>query len=252
MVYKQQFYHYFSYDDGTPELGYGIEPVGAMVACKFKMNTPDTLTAIRIYFNKPQGSSSLIYFNLMVWSDNNGKPGDIVYEQDNVQVAWSPSLYGYYTYTLNQPVVLSGIFYVGLQQQQENVNIGFDANDDAQPDIFYYTNNNWYQTSFHGALMIRPVIGSNLVLATQNHPGANGDVLTAYPNPATYGISFSGLHIPSGTPVKIEVYNVLGNKVKQQELTQNYFSTEYLPTGFYIARISVKDKIYIVRFIVRK
>ncbi|MBE0651627.1 MAG: T9SS type A sorting domain-containing protein [Bacteroidales bacterium] len=252
MVYKQQFYNYFSYDDGTPELGYGIEPSGAMVACEFKMNTPDTLTAIKIYFNKPQGSSSLIYFNLMVWSDNNGKPGDIVYEQDNEQVQWSSDLYGFDTYRLNQPVVLSGVFYVGLQRQLDDVNIGFDANDDAQSKSFYYTDNNWYQTSFHGALMIRPVIGKNIVLATQNHTATNNDILKAYPNPATNGISFSGLNIQAGTPVNIEVYNVLGNLVSRQELTENYFSTQYLSNGFYFARIYVKDKIYIVRFVVRK
>jgi hypothetical protein len=216
------------------------------------MNTPDTLTAIKIYFNKPQGGSSLINFNLMVWSDNNGKPGDIIYEQDNEKVQWSPDLYGFYTYTLNQPVVVSGLFYVGLQRQQEAVNIGFDANHDAQSKIFYYTDNNWYASGFHGALMIRPVIGKNIVLATQNHPAANDNILRAYPNPASNGVSFSGLSIQAGTPARIALYNVVGNLVSRQELTKNYFSTQYLTNGFYIARIAVKDKIYIVRFIVRK
>lgn len=252
MVYKQNFYNYFSYDDGTPELGYGIEPSGAMVACKFKMNTPDTLTAIQIYFNKPQSSSNLIYFNLMVWNDNNGKPGDVIYEQDNQQVQWSSNLYGFYTYKLGTPVLLSGVFYVGLQRQQEDVNIGFDANDDAQKDIFYYTNNNWYQTSFQGALMIRPVIGKEIVLGTENHSVTDNNIITAYPNPATNGISFSGLNIENGKPVKVEVYNLLGNLITRQELVQNYLSTQYLANGFYIARIYTQNKIYSVRFIVRK
>ncbi len=253
MVYKQLFYNYFSYDDGTPEQGYGIEPAGAMVACKFKMNTPDSLTAIQIYFNKPQASNNLIYFNLMVWSDNNGKPGDIIYEQDNQQVQWSPDLYGFHTYKLSKPVLLSGVFYVGLQQQQENVNIGFDANDDAQKDIFYYTNNNWYQTSFQGALMIRPVIGkSNIVLGTENYQAINENIVKAYPNPAINGISFSGIKIDAGEPVRVEVYNLLGNLVSQQELAQNYLSTQYLANGFYIARIYTQNKIYSVRLIVRK
>ncbi len=252
MVYKQLFYNYFSYDDGTPELGYGIEPAGAMVACKFKMNTPDTLTAIKIYFNKSQASSSLLYFNLMVWSDNNGKPGDLIFEQDNAEVHWSSDLYGFITYTLDQPVVLPGVFYVGLQQQQEDLNIGFDADDDAQSNIFYYTNNNWYQTSFHGALMIRPVIGKSIVLATQSHPLTNSNIIKAYPNPATMRVSFSGLNIKGGVYARVEIYNILGNIVSRQELTQNYLSTQSLTNGFYIARIYVENKIYCVRFIVRK
>ena len=252
MVYKQKFYNYFSYDDGTPEQGYGIEPSGAMAAYKFKMKTPDTLTAIQIYFNKPQGSTDFIYFNLMVWSDNNGKPGNIIYEQDNEQVHYSSDLYGFYTYKLNTPVLLSGVFYVGLQRLQNDVNIGFDANDDAQKDIFYYTNSNWYQSSFHGALMIRPVIGQSLVLATENHPSIDNNIIKAYPNPATNGISFSGLKFDAGEPVEIEIYNVLGNLVSRQKLVQNYLSTQYLANGFYIARIYTQSKIYSVRFIVRK
>lgn len=253
MVYKQLFYNYFSYDDGTSEEGYSIEPAGAMVAYKFKMNTPDTLNSIQIYFNKPQASNNLIYFNLMVWSDNNGKPGNVIYEQDNEQVHWSSDLYGFYTYKLNTPVLLSGIFYVGLQRQQNDVNIGFDANDDAQKDIFYYTNNNWYQTSFQGALMIRPVIGKNsIVLGTENHQATNGNIIKAYPNPATNGISFSGIKIDAGKPVKVEVYNLLGNLVSQTALTQNYLSTQYLANGFYIARIYTQNKVLSVRFIVRK
>lgn len=251
MVYKQLFYNYFSYDDGTPEESYSIEPSGAMVACKFNMNTPDTLTAVEIYFNKPQGGTNLIYFNLMVWSDNNGKPGDVIYEQDNQQVEWNPELYGFYTYNLATPVLLSGTFYVGLQRQQDDLNIGFDADDDAQSDIFYYADNNWYQSSFKGALMIRPVIGKNIVLATQNLP-ADNNILSAYPNPAANGISFSGLKIEPGNPVTVEVYNILGSLVGRQELVQNYLSTQYLSNGFYFARIYLKNKVYCVRFIVRK
>lgn len=251
MNYKQLFYNYFSYDDGTPEESYSIEPSGAMVAYKFKMNTPDTLTAIQIYFEKPQGGTNLIYFNLMVWSDNNGKPGDVIYEQDNEQVQWSPELYGFYTYKLDKPVLVSGTFYVGLQRQQDDLNIGFDADDDAQSEIFYYTDNSWFQTSFQGALMIRPVIGKNIVLATQNLP-ADNNILSAYPNPATNGISFSGLNIEPGNPVMVDVYNVLGTLVSRQELVQNYLSTQYLSNGFYIARIYDQGKVYCVRFIVRK
>ena len=252
MIYKQSFYNYFSYDDGTPEMGYGIEPAGAMVACKFKMNTPDSLTAIQIYFNKPQASNSLLYFNLMVWSDNNGKPGDVIYEQNNVEVHWSSNLYGFYTYTLDKPVVLSGVFYVGLQQQQEDLNIGFDANDDAQSKIFYYTNNNWYQTSYQGALMIRPVIGKSIVLGTENKPFTDSNIIKAYPNPATNGVSFSALNFKPGASVKVEIYNILGNMIMLRELTQNYLSTQYIADGFYIARIYVENKVYCVRFIVRK
>ena len=30
-IYHQGFYNYYAYDDGTPEMGYGLEPAGAQL-----------------------------------------------------------------------------------------------------------------------------------------------------------------------------------------------------------------------------
>lgn len=252
MVYKQLFYNYFSYDDGTPELGYSVEPAGAKIAYQFKMNTPDTLTAVQIYFNKAQANTSLQYFNLMAWRDNNGRPGKLIYKQNNVPVQWNHELFGFSTYTLNSPLLISGVFYVGLQQQQQPLNIGFDADDDAQSKIFYFTDNNWYQTSFKGALMIRPIIGKNILLGIESHPIMHNNILAAYPNPTRNGLSFSGLDIKPGTNVLVEVYNIFGAMVSRQILTQNHLNTQNLSEGLYIARIRVQNKIFSTKFIIRK
>lgn len=52
MIYRQGFYNYFAYDDGTPEFGYGLEPARAMLAYQFRLVTMDTLSGVQLYFNR--------------------------------------------------------------------------------------------------------------------------------------------------------------------------------------------------------
>ena len=249
MTFVQPFYHEFAYDDGTPELGYSVEPAGAKVAYQFNMVTPDTLTAVRMYFNKPQATASLQYFNLMVWSDNNGKPGEVVYEEDNRQIQWSDSLFGYSTYKLAQPQVLSGTFYVGWQQQQTTLNMGFDANDDAQRHIFYYTDN-WYPSSFNGALMIRPVFGSQEITTGVSRITQPSQILT-YPNPARNYIALSEWN--GNEKVKITIYDMVGAVVLEKSVASgDRIDVHNLPNGMYVAHIQTPGKAYYSKIIINR
>ena len=76
----QKFFDYFSYDDGSPETSYGLSTAGSMLAYRFRLNlSPDTLRAVRMYFNRTLGNVSQQFFNLCVWDDNAGIPGDTIY-----------------------------------------------------------------------------------------------------------------------------------------------------------------------------
>jgi hypothetical protein len=84
IIYYQVFGNYFAFDDGTAESGYGINGLGsrnAMVAYRFSSVMPDTLRAVQICFNDSYGNSNQRAFNLMVWADNNGVPGTVIYSQ---------------------------------------------------------------------------------------------------------------------------------------------------------------------------
>ena len=50
IYHYQKFFSHFSYDDGSAESAYGINVSGAMGALQFKLNRPDTLRAVQIYF----------------------------------------------------------------------------------------------------------------------------------------------------------------------------------------------------------
>ncbi|GMT45786.1 MAG: hypothetical protein IEMM0006_1618 [bacterium] len=250
MVYRQGFYNEYAYDDGVPEMGYALEPAGAELAYRFKINVADTLRALRIYFNKIKDAPSQ-FFDLLVWRDNKGKPGEMIYRQKNIRVQWDKGIYPFFTYRLDTPVMVSGTFYVGYQQQNQSLNVGFDTNHDAGNDIFYFADNQWYKTNFTGALLMRPVVGQDLIMGTGQLFPKRGKAFDVYPNPAYGRIRFSGLDLTSGAPAEVVVYNLLGTIVSRQTLHQNEMNIRFLSNGMYLLRIKSGNRIYHAKFIVK-
>ena len=187
----QKFYNYFAYDDGTPEASYGLTPAGSQLAYRFKLDrSPDTLRAIRMYFNRTLSNVSQQLFYLCVWNNNAGKPGDTIYS-DLVMPTYADSLNKFITYHIFPPLSITGTFYVGwIQTTDDNLSIGFDRYNNSQTEIFINVNGTWNNSAYAGSLMIRPVVGKPIPLGI-------GDVaprdlkLFLYPNPCTNGI----LHI---------------------------------------------------------
>jgi len=83
-----------------------------------------------MYFNRVKDDANSQFFNINIWQDNNGKPGDIVAQIPSQQAMWEDGLYKFYAYLLEEPVILSGTFYVGWQQfEGGSLNIGFERSD---------------------------------------------------------------------------------------------------------------------------
>jgi hypothetical protein len=249
MVYRQGFYNEFAYDDGTPELGYTLEPAGAELAYRFKLKAPDTLRALRIYFNKTAGNAAP-FFDIMIWRDNNGKPGEVIYRQNNQKVFWEKGLYPFSTYKLDSALVVSGTFYVGYRQQNQSLNVGFDANHDAGKNIFYFAESHWYPTSFHGALLMRPVLGQDMILGTETVSKTMRH-LSVYPNPVNGVLHLSGVRISGRFPARIAVYDLTGRLVIRKLLTDNILETGGLKQGLYLLRLGSGTRIFYAKFIVK-
>lgn len=183
----QRFYNYFAYDDGTPEASYGLSFTGSRLAYRFKLNkSPDTLRAVRMYFNRTLSNSSKQFFYLCVWNDNAGKPGDTIYSQ-LVLPRYADSINKFVTYHISPPLPITGTFYVGWQQTTgDNLSVGFDRYNNSQNEIFWNTSAVWNNSAYSGSLMIRPVIGKPIPLGI-------GDIypdrmkISVYPNPCTSG-----------------------------------------------------------------
>lgn len=188
--HNQVFSNYYSYDDGTAEAGYGITPQGAQVAYQFKLNKSDSIFGVNMYFNQTLTQGNVNSFYLNVWNDNFGEPGELVYSRFGYVPVYTDSLNKFFYYELDSTIVIEAgrfpnlIFYVGWEQSNEKVlNMGYDKNNDASSYIFYRTFGGWNNSLYKGALMIRPVIGKEQILAMEENPLSEKILL--YPNPTS-------------------------------------------------------------------
>ena len=135
LFYVQNFHSHFAYDDGTAESAYGINVSGAQIAYEFKLNRPDTLRAIQMYFPQMLDSVNDIPFKLTVWDDLSST-GNILYQQE--VFPYHTQNGNYYTYFIDEPFKLVGTFYVGWEQITEDLlNIGLDKNNVSNSYMFY-------------------------------------------------------------------------------------------------------------------
>ena len=185
----QKFYDYYAYDDGVAESGAGIYGVGtshAYLAYKFTVLKGDTLRAMKVFFNRTKTEANRKYFILTVWDDNNGTPGNIVYQQIGYRPEFLDSLNAFVTYKLDTAIFVDSAetFYIGWERTTEDfLNIGFDKNHDASDKIFFNINGYWEQSPLYGALMIRPVFSKEPYVKT-SEPKYNGFEVEVFPNPA--------------------------------------------------------------------
>ncbi len=180
--YYQRFYNYYAYDDGVPENGYGYNGEGE-IAYRFTNYMKDTLRAVQVYFNQTLDNENVVDFNLTIWDDKNGSPGNIIYQKNSLVPKFEDSLNQYHTYYLydTSVVINAGNFYVGwVQNSNVSLNIGFDRNINEQSNLIV---NYLYPSTYQGALMIRPVFGKSFILQSIADRDKNKIRFKINPNP---------------------------------------------------------------------
>jgi Secretion system C-terminal sorting domain len=247
IVYYQKFGNYFAFDDGSAESGYGINGLGsrnAMVAYRFKSFMPDTLRSIQICFNDSYQNTNLRSFDLMVWSDNNGIPGDAVYTQEGMMVQQGNGINGFYTYVLDDPVPVNGNFYVGWRQVSETfLNAGFDLNTLNNGKQFYWLNGNWNQSQVQGSLMIRPVVGSPVRTTSIQDIVAKNSTLRIWPNPVRDHINVDpGDFLQNTSQPTIKILDIRGSEVMKISFSEQ-FDVSSLPDGIYFIILNINGKL---------
>ena len=235
LVYRQGFYNYFAYDDGTPEMGYGVEPSAGSFAVQFELSELDTLRGVQILFNHTLKDANSKYFDIVVWKDNNGKPGDEVYRLSNRKPKWEEQLYKFAYYQFDQRIRLNGIFYVGIVQQSSGlINIGFDTSNDNSRYNFFNVTGAWQQSAKPGSIMIRPVVGAGYYIGVNEEQVS--DHVTVFPSPASSVIYIEGVADGSS----ISMYDITGRKVMQRTFTPE-LSIGDLPNGLYLLNITTAE-----------
>ena len=236
---EQHFAHYYAYDDGSAELAYGVTGTQARLAYKFEMSEPDSLVGLQMHFVPTVTNHEDKIFLLSVWADNNGRPGQVIY-QDNFFNPSSPrylhdrNLFHTYFFKDTMKVAVPEVFYVGWRQIEANrLNVGFDVNRNMQDRIFYSIDGelNWFNSSFEGALMIRPLITSKLDYQLDAEELEVPEPLIIYPNPFRDELNFS--YSDEGM---VFVFSLDGRLVKQADWTPKLDMTD-LSAGVFLLKV---------------
>lgn len=243
LVYYQVFSNYFAYDDGSSEGGYGINGLGsrnAMFACRFKSFIPDSLRAVRICFNDSYLDANQRMFDLMIWSDNNGTPGNLLYSIEEEMVEAGSRINGFYTYRLPVALPVNGNFYVGWKQRSETfLNAGYDINTSPKDRQFYWLNGSWNPSQVNGAVMIRPVLGSKLLTGIEKDQEILSGKVKIWPNPAKDQIRMNINERPYSSSAFISVIDMSGHEVMKVPFTET-LDISRLSNGVYIV-VTVVD-----------
>jgi hypothetical protein len=131
-------------------------------------------------------------------------------------------------------VAVPEVFYVGWRQIEANrLNVGFDVNRNMQDRIFYSIDGelNWFNSSFEGALMIRPLITSKLDYQLDAEELEVPEPLIIYPNPFRDELNFS--YSDEGM---VFVFSLDGRLVKQADWTPKLDMTD-LSAGVFLLKV---------------
>jgi hypothetical protein len=225
LLHRQEFSNYFAYDDGTAESGYGIIGGAGKVALKYKLNKPDTLRAIRIYFNQAETDVRNKPFTLALWSEI-GTNEKLRYFQPLNGPVYTDEVNGFATLILDTPQFLDGlsypggVFYIGWIQTADFIlNVGLDVNYATMlgaaaainPNLSFFVGSSWQPSLIKGAPMMRPVLGGQVddPLSVRQKPVTirENQLVQVYPNPASEQVT---LTLKQPQPVDVTVYSVTG------------------------------------------
>lgn len=248
LVYRQGFYNYFAYDDGTPELGYGIEPANGSFAVKFELTNPDKICGVQMLFNHTLNDANDKYFDIVIWKEQNGHPGEEVYRMKNQRPRWEEQPYKFSYYEFDKKTDMAGIFYMGLVQQSSGViNIGFDSSNDNSQYTFYNVTGSWMESQYPGSIMLRPVVGDSYYIGVEEN---TNNTVSLYPNPASSILNIKG--IEASEISNISLYDIMGRKLFQDAIT-NQIAIDDFNDGLYFIQITTHEgQNFTQKFIIRK
>lgn len=242
---KQVFRNYYSYDDGSAEQAYGPTGVQARLAIKYTPYEADSLIGVMIHFVPSVNDVSDKLFLLTVWDDNNGVPGDSLYQDDiffprQPKYEYDRNIFTYYFFADTMKVPVNGTFYVGWRQfDSDRLNVGLDKNLDNSNKTFYSVDNEttWIQSSIPGSVMIRPIFSTDMdvTLGIKNETVENQVVI--YPNP-TSGM----VNIRTDRFEGAEVYDARGLLILTSD--EKAIDLSGYDSGMYLIRLKGSSKVH--------
>ncbi len=236
--YYQPFQNFYSYDDGSAEAAFGPTGAQSRLAVQYDAYEADSLIGVSFHFVPSVIDVSNKLFLISVWSNENGQPGALLYE-DDVFFPRTP-LYGdeqgiFVPYFFNdtQKISVPTSFFIGWRQlDAERLNLGLDRNIDHSDKIQYSVDGGftWLTSPYPGSAMIHPIfstaLDASLGFANNAMPKESWH---AYPNPAQNEFVVVLPKIYQGNQLILS--DALGQI--QQIQSNSTFDISNLPNGVY-------------------
>lgn len=238
----QVFASHYAYDDGSAEVGYGVQGVGSKLAHEFNIKKSDTLTSFQIYFNPITNNLVSQTFRLKVWSSLS--PEVEIYSQP--ATLFTSPIYSttnqFLKYDLDVPLYLTaGTYYFGWEKiTQEFLNVGWDVNTNNKTKVHFNAVGVWQTASFDGSLMLRPVFGSLPdPVVSVNDKEKNSSDFKIYPNPTSNIINFEINGNSINETYHISLIDIYGKTIIETESSlSNKINVSSISSGIYILRFT--------------
>lgn len=240
-VSEQVFANYYAYDDGSAEQAYGPTGTQARLAVKYTPYEADSLIGVNICWVPSVVDVSNELFLITVWDDNNGVPGDTLY-QDQLFFPRTPNyefdrnLFTTYYLRDTMKLAVSGTFHIGWRQfGAQRLNVGLDRNIINNDKTHYSVDGEatWIQSVIPGTVMIRPIFstGMDVSLGIQESEVSKTAVF-AYPNPTNGLVS---LQVDRSSYEGVQVFDLQGRLIVETDADQVDLSES--PNGMYFFKL---------------
>ena len=242
-IFKQKFFNYYAYDDGTAEYGYCLNNTYniAQLAMKYSLNVSDSLSGVLMWFNRTKNAENEeATFSIIVWGDKNGEPGNILYTLENNYPEFAEHFLDFVEYKFDKKIPLpKGVFWIGFAQHGNvQLNIGFDQNNDSREYFKYRTGQFWETSAYKGTPMMRPVFGDVKKSTPKDTPNQN---TTVGPNPATNTLQITNYELQI---TSIEVFDIYGRKLSSHHInvssSDHLINISHLQAGIYFVKITTE------------
>jgi hypothetical protein len=239
--FYQQFSNFYSYDDGSAEAAFGPTGAQSRLAVQFDAYEADSLIGVSFHFVPSVIDVSSKLFLISVWSNENGHPGTLLYE-DDVFFPRTP-LYGDergifvpYYFTDTQKVSVPSSFFIGWRQlDAERLNLGLDRNIDQSDKIQYSVDGGftWFTSPYEGAAMVHPIFSTALDASLGFSDEAVAPATwSVFPNPGQKEVH---IDMPIAYQGKQIILCDAMGKVQVSQ-TDSTFDISMLPNGVYFLR----------------
>ena len=181
-------------------------------------------------------------FLLTVWDDNNGEPGNVIYEDDvffprQPQYASDRNIFKEYYFIDTQKVHVAGTFYIGWRQfDQDRLNVGLDRNEINNDKTFFSVDDgiSWSASGIEGSVMINPIFSTSYdaslgILNKKSNPVK----VSVFPNPATNEITVDVLDAEFEFSELINLQGIRIGKYYSEKI-----DISNLPAGIYFVKVN--------------